>query len=149
MPDRRRLHKCRRLLLVEDDPNDIFVFRAAAGGLPWVGEVVVAESAEDALDTLETLRRLPPPDRPGVIVLDINLPGTNGLELLPQIRAIKEYRLTPIIMFSSSENESDIETALTSGANAYVEKLFSYPVQMELIQTMLTFWCRYAVHLPA
>ncbi|HYF55479.1 MAG TPA: response regulator [Salinarimonas sp.] len=144
-----RRKPCPRILLVEDDPNDTFVFLSAAKGMDCIGEIMVVESGEEGLHLLEELREAPLPERPALIVVDINLPGMNGLEVLPQIRAMVEYSLTPIIVLSTSDYDPDIRTALTRGASAYVTKLFSYPHHMELVQAMLTFWCRYAARTEA
>ncbi len=86
----------------------------------------------DAVNTEATL--------PKLILLDINLPDYNGIELLTRIRANRNTRYVPVIMLSSSENPLDVRKSLDGGANAYLVKPMGLTPLTETIQSLCSFW---------
>lgn len=101
------------LLLVEDDTGIITPLRAY---LEQAGHTVVV--CQDGSEAKETFAR----EKPGLVILDINLPGKNGIEICEEIRAISN---TPIIVLSARASEDDKVRLLELGADDYVAKPFS------------------------
>jgi len=75
-----------------------------------------------------------------VILLDINLPGMNGIDLLKKIRSINELKYIPVIMFSTSDNPDDIKKSYDNGANAYLVKPSGLTPLTETLQKVCDFW---------
>jgi two-component system response regulator len=109
------------ILLVEDNPDDVmFTLRAFAKN-HIRNEIVVACDGEEALQRL-----LPddgtPPMRPALVLLDVNLPKVNGLEVLRRIRDDERTSTLPVVVLTTSNEERDIVESYRLGANSYVRK---------------------------
>ncbi|UQU62551.1 response regulator [Couchioplanes caeruleus] len=109
------------ILLVEDNPDDVmFTLRAFAKN-HIRNEIVVASDGEAALQRL-----LPddgtPPLRPALVLLDVNLPKVNGLEVLRRIRDDERTSTLPVVVLTTSNEERDIVESYRLGANSYVRK---------------------------
>jgi DNA-binding response OmpR family regulator len=105
------------LVLVADDDDDILLLvttRLRRDGF----EVVQASSGDEAL-------RLAREKRPRLAVLDIGMPGLDGLEVLEQIRADDELRDMRVLLLTAKAQESDVRRGFDTGADAYVKKPFS------------------------
>lgn len=75
-----------------------------------------------------------------VILLDINLPGMNGIDLLKKIRSIPHLKYLPVIIFSTSESPEDIKNSYDSGANAYIVKPNGINSLTETLKKICEFW---------
>jgi signal transduction histidine kinase len=112
------------ILLVEDDPNDVELALTALEDYHLANEVVVAGDGAEALDYL--YRRGAFASRangsPALMLLDLNLPKVNGLEVLQQVKADESLRMIPVVVLTSSREESDMVASYRLGVNAYVVK---------------------------
>lgn len=108
-----------RILLVEDTPEDVRQFTTILGDRAAVS---VAETGAEALDRLFRRGRFHTDPYPDVVVIDLNVPLLNGHEVLNVIRANSETRHLPVIVYSVSDNPSDILKAYELGACAYMVK---------------------------
>ncbi len=113
------------ILIAEDEEADIALVQLSLEENGVNGEeIAVARDGEEALDYL--YRRGPYRDRlpghPGLVILDLKLPKVTGLEILKEIRADKDTKSVPVVIFSSSLHEKDREDALEHGANDFVVK---------------------------
>lgn len=135
------------VLLVEDNPGDVRLAKEALleGGVPK--EIHVAEDGVEALEFLERRKQKPGARLPDVILLDLNLPRKSGHEVLAEIRADAVLRHTPVIIFSSSAAQPDVEQAYELHANCYVTKPAGFAELMDTIKRIETFWLR-VVTLP-
>jgi CheY-like chemotaxis protein len=112
-----------RILLAEDNDGDVFLVRRALEkrGLPH--ELVLVHNGEEALGWLDRHSvekdAYPPPD---LILLDLNLPRVDGVQLLSHIRKTDTFSRTPVIILTSSDSPKDRQTALELGANLYFRK---------------------------
>lgn len=118
------------ILLVEDSPEDFEATVRAFKKSGLKNPIVRCEDGDSALDYL--FRRGPWADpesspRPGVILLDLNLPGTDGREVLQEIKKHEQLRHIPIIVLTTSNDDRDVEGCYQAGANSYVQK----PVDMD------------------
>jgi CheY-like chemotaxis protein len=82
---------------------------------------------------------------PEMILLDINLPGMNGFEILEYVRTKTAYRHIPVIMFTSSDDHKDIEKSYEYGANAYLIKPASLHILKEVLSDTFNFWLKHNV----
>jgi CheY-like chemotaxis protein len=120
-------HKPVDVLLVEDDEGDVLMTREAFEFYKIRNPLHVVTDGEQAL---QFLRRTGPFDdapRPGLILLDVNLPRLNGLEVLAELKRDPELLLIPVVMLTTSKAEEDILRSYKLHANAYVSK----PVDFE------------------
>lgn len=128
----------RKMIVVDDDPVDVrFVLRAFsdAGSTLDITHVSDAEAASDRLDA-EVF---------DYILLDINMPGTSGVDLLKRLRSQPRTAVTPVIMLSSSSSMTDINRAYESGANAYAVKPSTLSGYREFAEGFTRFWVDVAV----
>ena len=116
------------LLLVEDEPDlvDLLSFSLEQAGYR-------VESALTGEDGLQAARRL----HPDLILLDLMLPGMDGLEVCRSLRSTAELRDTPVIMLTARNAEQDIVRGLEIGADDYIAKPFSTPVVLARIKAVL------------
>jgi two-component system response regulator len=133
-----------RILLVDDDRNDEELARIALDDAAIPHELAVARDGKRAL---EMLFPVIDPDaaepRLTLVLLDLKLPKVGGLEILERIRQDSRTRLLPVVVFTSSKEERDLEAAYLGGANAYVRKPVDFREYRELIVAVATFWIRY------
>ena len=129
-----------RVLLVEDNEADVRLTREA---LREAGENVRLSAVVDGEQALAFLRRqdgFADAPRPDLVLLDLNLPRKNGLEVLDELRADASLAPIPVIMLTSSAAHSDVEAAYARGANAFVVKPLELDAFMDLIGAIRGFW---------
>ncbi len=131
------------ILLIEDDANDVFFFERAyqKSGIPNALEVVKdGQSAVDRLSGVgEYADRVAHP-LPRLIVLDLNLPVRNGLEVLQWLRAQRGRPYPVVIVLTSSSDPRDIEEAYAAGANSYLVKAGDPNQLGALVELIKTYW---------
>ena len=131
------------ILLVEDSPED---YEIAVRGLRKAGfssQVYRCEDGEDALDFLNRRGAYAEPGkakRPGMILLDLNLPGTDGREVLAEIKRDPKLRTIPVVVMTTSRDERDIKTCYDAGANSYIQKPVSLDDFMRAIERLKAYW---------
>ncbi|MGE5393143.1 MAG: response regulator [Candidatus Saccharibacteria bacterium] len=131
------------ILLVEDNPDDELLTLMAFKDNNITNEVVVAHDGVEALEFLFGKEGDAQPDMeslPQVILLDINLPKVNGLEVLQQIRSHPRTRLLPVVILTSSKEEVDIIKSYRLGANSYVRKPVDFEQFSEAIKQLGLYW---------
>jgi CheY-like chemotaxis protein len=131
-----------RILIVEDDPNDIELTLTALGDYNLANEVVVARDGQQALDYLyckgEHAGR--PSDNPAVMLLDLKLPKIDGLEVLQQVKSDPKLKLIPVVVLTSSHEESDKLRSYSLGVNAYVVKPVDFHEFVNAVKELGVFW---------
>lgn len=130
------------ILLVEDDKRDLELTLVALERSQLANEVIVVRDGAQALDYL--LREGEFSDReegnPAVMLLDLKLPKVNGLEVLQKVRATPAMRSMPIVMLTSSQEESDVVRSYELGVNAYVVKPVEFKQFVTAIADLGVFW---------
>ena len=130
------------ILLVEDDPRDLELTLVALERSQLANEVIVVRDGEAALDYL--LRSGEHGNRaegnPAVILLDLKLPKVNGLEVLQTVRNTDPLRSVPVVMLTSSHEETDVLRSYQLGVNAYVVKPVEFKQFVEAIADLGIFW---------
>ena len=131
------------ILLVEDNASDEKLTLLAFKNCGVANEVIVERDGAGALDYLFATGRHAGREAtvlPTVVLLDLNLPKVDGLEVLRRIRADERTRLMPVVILTSSKEEEDIVRSLTLGANAYVRKPVDFTEFVSATKTLGLFW---------
>lgn len=133
------------LLLVEDRKQDARQVIRALNKLGWgYIPVDVVEDGVSALDYLFQRNMHSTAERPDLILLDWMLPLKNGIEVLREMRMSPLLTKIPVIIFTTSSSESDVEEAHAAGANAYLRKPIDPKEFEDVIQALGTFWIDHA-----
>jgi CheY-like chemotaxis protein len=134
--------KLKRILLVEDSPNDVELTLEALSAYNLANEVEVAKDGQEALDYLyrRGQHSSRPDGNPAVILLDLKLPKINGLEVLKQIRSDEKLKLIPVVVLTSSREEKDRMESYNVGVNAYVVKPVDFHAFIDAVKSLGIFW---------
>lgn len=131
-----------RILIVEDDPNDVELTLTALGEYNLANEVVITRDGEEALDYLYCRGnfKMRTGENPAVILLDLKLPKVNGLEVLQQIKSDEKLKMIPVVVLTSSHEEKDMVASYKLGVNAYVVKPVDFHEFVNAIKELGMFW---------
>ncbi|MEB2778299.1 response regulator [Algoriphagus sp. D3-2-R+10] len=137
--------KLAHILLVEDNEGDILLTLEAFEESKVVTQVSVARNGQEALDFLYQKGEFSNAHRPDIILLDINIPIFNGLEVLEDIKQDESLKKIPVIMLTTSSNQKDIEKAYKNYCNSYVKKPLEMEEFMEAVLKIEEFWLQLSV----
>ena len=131
------------ILLVEDNPDDVELTLRAFKKSLIANEVAVARDGVEALEYLASTnmdngKHLN--EMPQVVLLDLHLPKVSGLEVLRAIRANPDTRLLPVVVLTSSDEESDILKSYDLGANSYIHKPVDFEQFLEAARQLGLYW---------
>lgn len=131
-----------RILLVEDNPNDVKLTLEAFAECHLANEVVAVRDGQEALDYLH--RQGDYAERqhghPAVILLDLKLPKVSGMEVLRRIKTDPGLKTIPVVIMTSSREERDVAEGYALGVNAYVVKPVDFPSFVEAVKSLGMFW---------
>ena len=128
------------ILLVEDSEPDILLTQEAFEDASVKNRLHVARDGEEALNFLKKQGTYQAAPRPDVILLDINMPRKNGLEVLQEIKADPELASIPVLMLTTSQAEDDVRSAYARHANGYVVKPVGFENFLDAIRAFEHFW---------
>lgn len=128
------------ILLVEDNPADVRLMHEALKSGRLYCQLVVVEDGEAALDYLQ--RRPPHQDapRPDLVLLDLNLPKKNGMEVLSVVKSDDGLRSIPVVVLTTSDRDEDVVKSYALHANCYIRKPPRLEDFMRVVQTIDDFW---------
>jgi CheY-like chemotaxis protein len=131
-----------RILIVEDDPNDVELTLTALGDYNLANEVVVTRDGQQALDYLYRRGEFNTRsnDNPAVMLLDLKLPKVGGLEVLQQIKSDERLKMIPVVVLTSSHEEKDMMKSYRLGVNAYVVKPVDFHEFVNAVKELGVFW---------
>ena len=132
----------RRILLAEDNANDLELTLAALNAHRVANEVVVVRDGAEALDYLYCRGAFAgrAGGAPALVLLDLKMPKVDVLEVLRQIKVDPQLRLTPVVMLTSSREEVDLLRSYELGVNAYVVKPVAFDEFMNAVRQLGAFW---------
>lgn len=128
------------ILMAEDNPGDIRLTREALKDGKVSNSLNVVNNGSDAL---AYLRKQPPFEnmsRPDLILLDLNLPKINGIEVLQEIKTDETLKLIPVVILTTSKSEQDITSSYQNHANCYITKPVDLDQFMNAINAIDNFW---------
>jgi len=131
------------ILLVEDNDDHAFLIKKALRSHGLTNDIRVSPTGEEALDYLFRRGKYADPaasPRPGLILLDIRLPGMDGLEVLRIIKQDEKLRTIPVCMLTTSAQLSDLVASYTHGVNSYVQKPVDFGKFVETVRGLGSYW---------
>jgi CheY-like chemotaxis protein len=130
-----------RVLLIDDDAGDQYLVRRALANDVKKADLFVIDDGDAALDYLlhEAGRENAPP-RPDLVLLDLNLPGSDGFSILSAVRAEPRLESMPVVAISTSSRDEDIAHSYRLGCNAYVVKPESASTFIQVIHAVSHYW---------
>ena len=134
----------KKILLVEDNAGDAVLLREAFNSFGIDQDIEVVTDGERALAALSNYEALDAAGRPDLVLLDLNLPGLNGKEVLSSIRSNRAFQTLPVIVLSSSSAATDIADAYALQANAYVVKPTEMSGYLDMVRKLYDFWLNLA-----
>ena len=129
-----------RILLVEDNEGDILLTLEALKEARINNSVDVMKDGEEALQFLKREGEFRHAQTPGLILLDINLPKIDGLEVLAHIKNDDQLKVIPVVMLTTSNAEKDITASYANHANCFITKPVGFQNFMDVIYTIKEFW---------
>ena len=138
------------ILMAEDDPDDRMLTEMAWKDGRLANELKFVSDGEELLDYLYHRGKYHDPadaPRPGIILLDLNMPRKDGREALKEIKADPVLRCIPIVVLTTSKAEEDILRTYDLGANSFITKPVSFHALIDLMKTLRKYWLE-IVELP-
>ena len=130
-----------RILLVEDNLDDIILTKRALQQALIESEIIIARNGIEAVEYLNGLRNDEFHNKkPDLVLLDLKMTDMNGHEFLEKIKRIDRFKLIPIVILSSSGEASDIRKSYQLGANSYIQKPVEFERFVETVQTLSAYW---------
>ncbi|MEG3861950.1 response regulator [Microcoleus sp. herbarium12] len=137
-----------RILVIEDSDEDFEAFMRAVKSYEGSFSIDRFTDGDTALEFLfreEEYADAEVVPRPSLIILDLNLPGTDGREVLATIRTHEELNLIPIVVFTTSFNQKDVKYCYKQGANGYILKQMGISALTETIHTLFRYWFEFSI----
>ncbi len=128
------------ILLVEDSPADIALTREALEDSKLHNNLYVVTDGEEAMAFLHNEGKYASMPKPDLILLDLNLPKKNGLEVLKEVKEEDSLRLIPVVIMTVSKDEKDIVESYRLHANCYIRKPVKFGEFIEIVKTIEDFW---------
>ena len=133
----------RGILCVEDDPDDRLLVEMAHRDSGVVNPLAFVSDGDEALEYLRRVGRhanRAGSGQPGIILLDLNMPGTDGRETLVVMKADPALRRIPVVILTTSSAERDIATSYDQGANSYIVKPTAFTGLVHLFERLCDYW---------
>lgn len=129
------MHKTFNVLVVDDDPDDQLLIQAAFEQDSTRYQLHFACDGTDVLENIERPRFLP-----DLILLDLNMPLINGFDVLRHLKSSPSYRHVPVVILTTSDQQSDVDRAYELGANTFISKPANQQLLVELAQQIRGYW---------
>ncbi len=132
-----------RILLVEDNPDDVRITQRALKEAKVINQLWVVGDGQEALDFLEHKGQYQDKStspKPGLILLDINLPKVNGLEVLKKIKESPDLKKIPTVMLTVSRRDEDVVKGYNSGCNSFIQKPVEFEKFVEVVKQIELYW---------
>ena len=130
------------VLLVEDSEDDILITKKALKDVKLLKRLRVVRDGQEALDFLYHQGKYAEerPPTPGLILLDINMPGLDGFHVLERLKADERRRAIPVIILTTSSREEDVVQSYRSGACSYITKPVGFAAFLAAARRFDAYW---------
>ena len=129
-----------KILLVEDNPADVRLTKEAIQKSELVSQLDVVKDGVEAINYLKKFKKDSHAVHPDLILLDLNLPKKNGLEVLKEIKDDEDLRRIPVVVLTISSNEEDLLKAYDLHANCFINKPLNIKEFYIIVEFICTFW---------
>ncbi len=136
------------ILLAEDNDDDILLIRESFAEAKLINDLHVVKDGEEALAYLRREGEYKDAVRPGIVLLDINMPKKNGFEVLREVKADPALRHLPVVMLTTSQNEADVVKSYSEGACSYIMKPVRFEELGRVVKQFALYWALVA-RIPA
>jgi CheY-like chemotaxis protein len=136
-------HKIIKILLVEDNPDDVDITKRALKEAKIINKLWVVRDGEEALNFLRhqgEYQDLSISPKPGLILLDINLPKLSGTEVLKIIKQDSDLKRIPVVMLTVSKRDEDIVKSYNDGCNSFIQKPVNFESFVEVVKQISLYW---------
>ncbi len=128
------------ILMAEDSSSDQAITQEAIRHSKLANRLHIVDTGEEALQFLRREGKFAGAPRPDLILLDLNMPRKNGLEVLAEIKAHSQWKHIPVVILSTSKAETDVNAAYRLQANCYVIKPLDFDQFVEIVHAIENFW---------
>ena len=131
------------ILIAEDDPDDRLLIKEALEEVKLSNPLHFVEDGIELLDYLKRqndFHELAGTTLPGLILLDLNMPRKNGIEALKEIKEDPELRKVPVVVFTTSKAEEDINKAYRLGVNSFITKPVNFQALLNTLEILTKYW---------
>lgn len=135
------------ILVVDDNEDDVLLLQESLRGLPTVSLLHAVHDGEEALTYLRREKQYAGVPRPGLVLLDINMPKKNGFEVLAEMKNDPLLRTIPVVMLTTSNREADVIAAYGGGACSFVTKPVNFDRLKLIAEHFVCYWTT-VVHIP-
>lgn len=136
------------ILMADDDPEDIMLAREALEEARLANRFYAVHDGEELMDYLRRQGKYADPKdapRPGLILLDLNMPRKNGFEALEEIKNDPELRAIPVVVLTTSRTEEDVYRSYDLGVNSFISKPVSFEGLVEAMKVLGQYWFQIVV----
>lgn len=135
------LHESQPILIVEDSEDDFEATKRAFSKANLCNPIHRAASGEEALTYLQNAQK----GKPGIILLDLNMPGMDGRMTLEIIKKHKVLKTIPVVILTTSDDERDVQSCYALGANTYIQKPVDFDGLIAAIKQLKEYWFEIAL----
>jgi len=135
------LHEPQHILIVEDSEDDFYAAKRACVKANLLNPIEHAVSGEAALKRLEAEAQT----KPGLILLDLNMPGLDGRKTLEIIKQNHTLKTIPVVILTTSDDERDVKACYALGANTYIQKPVDFDGLIEAMKRIKGYWFEIAL----
>ena len=136
------------ILVCDDDPDDQILIEGAFSEAHIRANFQFTSDGRQLIDYLEHCSTKVKKPCPNIILLDINMPGMDGKQTLTWIKSRSDYRAIPVVMYTTSTDESDIHQCYQLGANSYMTKCASFEALVDKANSFSKYWMETAMLPP-
>ena len=134
------LNELVKILIIDDDPDCRMLVRDSIEGARIINEIFEAETGEEGLQFLNNCYESNVAPLPGLIYLDINMPGIDGLQVLKRIKSDARFHHIPVVMMTSVDDDREKKMAAEYGANSYTIKPSRPSHFIDTVVTATEYW---------
>lgn len=132
--------KAAKILIVEDNPGDVDLIREGLAEARLCNELFLAEDGDQAMEFLLRQGEHGDAPRPDLILLDLNMPGKDGRQVLAEIKGNPDLCRIPVVVLTSSKAEEDVLRSYDLHANCYITKPVDLDKFLKIVQSIKGFW---------